>query len=150
MPTFHHDGEDFELVADIDDLLIDDAQILEEELGIDLRDIGRLPFHKMARVFVLLSLRRRRPDATLADAGRVRMAPVIAALAEVDEPAAPAAVDATTNPRGIDLTGTVHIGVAATDELVVDAVDDGEVLSPGSAGSVTSGELPAPGDTPES
>lgn len=143
MLTFTHDGEEFDLVTSVDDLDIDDAEILEDELGLDLRDINlrSMKLHRMARIFVLLSLRKKRPGATLADAGKVRLAAFLAAFGDDD---APAPGPASDGRPPVEFTGSVELGTAAAD-----ATDGGEeVLSPGSAVSEASGALTAPAGMP--
>lgn len=134
MPTFMYDGEEFELVSDFGDLLLDDAEIIEEELGLDMREVRSLPLSKAGKVFVLISLRRRRPHATLADAGKVKMGVFLAAFTDNTSTVTPA--DAPDRAP-VEFTGAVELGVAATDGA---SVDGGEVLSPTSAGSEPSAQ----------
>ena len=136
MSTIVFRGQPVDLLADPGLLDLDGAEILESELGIDLRDVGRLPRVRQLRALALISVRRVFPDATMAEVGRLNLMDVIDAVADVAVPQ-PAAVDpAVTNPRGIDFTGALHVPVGVG--------EPGEVLSPSSAGSETSAAaLPA-------
>lgn len=94
--TFEHDGETFELLTNIDDLDIGDAEILEDEVGIDLKSFATLKFTKQLKLFILMSIRRKRADFTLDDCRRVKLSPIVAAINAGTEPATepePEAVD---------------------------------------------------------
>jgi hypothetical protein len=129
MPTFPFRGQDVEITTSLDDLDLDAAELIEEELGLDLRDMGKLPKIRLMKTLALISVRRAFPDATMAEVGRIRLGALATAIADS------AGATVPTNPRGIDFTGTVELGVAATDAA---PADGGEVLSPTSAGSAPS------------
>ena len=146
MPTVAFRGQQIEIIADPGLLDLDAAEILEEELGLDLRDVGNLPKIRMMKVLALVSARRVFPDATMAEVGSLNLMEIAHAVggAEHTAPAVdvtPAVAPAVTAPRGIDFTGSVVLSGAAADGA-------GEVLSPSSAGSEQPSALPATVEAP--
>jgi hypothetical protein len=135
MPTFRWREQDVELIKDIDDLEVDDAELIEEQLGLDLRDITSAPLVRQLKAFVLISIRRVDQAATLADAGRVKLGPLLAAFTPAKGTAQPAP-DPAPARAPVEFTGTLTVPLTVTD-----GTDGGEVLSPTSAGSEPS--LPA-------
>lgn len=133
MPTFPWRGHDVELVTGVDDLDLDDADLLEEEFGLDLRDFGQIPPRRQLRILALISVRRIDPSAKPADVGGVKLQ----ALSRAMTAAVPAEPDPAPARPPVELTGTVSIPLVVTGG----EPDGGEVLSPTSAGSVPS--LPA-------
>lgn len=85
MASFTVDGVEYELVSldQMDDLMLDEVEILEEA-GASLDDLtsGDVGVTiKLVKGLVLISMRRANPDATIRDAGRVKLS-VLSALAE--------------------------------------------------------------------
>ena len=120
MGTFEFRDTPIELVKDLDDLTVGDAEIIEAELGLDLQQIQGESQVRQLMTFVLISARRVFPDAQLEETRTVRLGPLLRAF----EAAAPA----DPEPAGVDFTGTWQLSAGAS--------DGGEVLSPTSAGSV--------------
>ena len=80
MSTFEYRGQQVPLITSVDDLEVDDAEVMEELFGVDLRDVSHLSLTKQLRMFVLLSVRRVDPAATPADCGKVKLGPLLKAF----------------------------------------------------------------------
>lgn len=136
MPTFEYQGHTVELVTSIDDIDLDDAEILEDELGIDIRDFDKMPRIRMFKTFALISLRQAGITATMKDVGKITLTGLLQGFSDepTNDPAREAPpVDAPTRPEA-EATVPVSISqVAAPDDALV--TDAEEFLSPTSADS---------------
>lgn len=131
MPSITFRGKEVELVTSVDTLDLDAAEILETEIGVDIRDFGSLPKIRMFKALALISARAAGfTDVTMAEVGRLKLDVLISAFAAPVEPAATAAPP-------VEFTGTMRI------EAVADDGDGAEVLSPTNAGSGEQPALPA-------
>ena len=120
MRTFEFRGQQVPLIRSLDDLDLDGAEIIEEELGFDLNDFARLPKSRMFKTFALVSARAVFPDATMAEVGRLKLGAMATAVAESELASVP-------EREAVELTGTLDLAPAVA--------DGGEVLSPTSADS---------------
>ena len=108
MTTFDYDGERFEFANDPDEWTLDELLDMKTWIGGDLTaETDRM---LAAKVFLAISIRRRRPEFTFTDAGRIP----VKVLRTMGAPGATKAGDLVREPgNGGD--------------------DDAPVLSPGSA-----------------
>ena len=85
MPSFVVDGQEYELVSfdQLDDMTLDEVEILEEAgASLDSLTAGDVGVTtKLVKGLVLISMRRVNPEATVQDAGRVKLS-VLSVLAE--------------------------------------------------------------------
>lgn len=117
-------GTELPVMTSIDDLDLDAAEVIEGELGLDLRDLGKLPKIRMMKTLTLISVRVRFPDATMAEVGKIKLNDMVKAFADM-------APDAEEPRPPVEFTGSVVL----TPSVDAPAEGEAEVLSPSSADS---------------